>query len=156
MANLSIIQSYSVEIDGQTYTGGSGTAVTVSVAGETIFDRTYNITTSTATEVFRAGSAVTDDLADWVFMFLLSDVAGEVRVVTNVGNTAGTTTHGFVLQMAAGMPLMLTGGDASRQGSTDIDTFANNPFDDAADVIDAVDFFQSSGGASKLRIVAIR
>ena len=156
MANLSITQSWSITLAGQSFSGGSTTAVVVSAATGLIFDRTYSITTSTATEVFRAGSTATDDLADWIFLFLLSDVAGEVRLITNVGATAGTTTHGLVIQMAAGMPLMFTGGDASRQGSTDIDTFANNPFDDSADVIDAIDFFQSSGGASKLRIVAIR
>ena len=163
MATLSVIQSYSVVIDGHTFTGGSGTADTFPVAGETIFDRIYSITSSTtvATEIFRAGSAVTDDIADWEFLFIESDVAAEIRLVMNEGGGATETRHGLVIALRAGAPLMFTGGDASR-GTTDANVDDNlasggsDVFSEAAGVIDAIEYNQRSGGVGVVRVVAIR
>ena len=160
MAILSLTQSYSIQIDGQTYTGGSTTAATITAAGETIFDRTYSATSGIQTEVFQAGSGVNDDLADWVFMFFQSDVAGELRFTVNkAGSTLGQDQHGFVIALAASIPFMMTGGDASRYdpSSTElVDDKTANPFAGTASVIDFIDFNQVSGGAGKLRVVAIR
>ncbi len=158
MAVLSITQSYTITIDGQTYTGGSTTADTVTLSGETIFDRTYSITGGVLTEIFRAGSAATDDLADWGFMFIQSDVVGQIRIMTNEGGTAGTDQHGFILSVAAGIPLMLTGGDVSRgEAAGASGTVGDLAFDwtnEAASVIDTVEFDATL--TAKVRIVAIR
>ncbi len=157
MAVLSITQSYSVEIDGQTYTGGSTTAQTVTVAGETIFDRTYSVTTATLTEIFQAGATANDDLADWIFMFIQSDVAAEIRLIMGKGSSSSTTRHGLVMALAAGVPLMLTGGDGSRGATSEIDdALAATWPDNAVGVIDAIEISQTSGGAGKVRVVAIR
>jgi len=158
MAVLSITQSYSVTIDGQTFSGGSTTAATVTVAGETIVDRTYSVTTATIQELLRLGSNTDDDLADFVFLFVLSDVAAEMRVQTDTDDDGSGARQGFAIQLAAGIPLMLTGGDASRADTLVDSTIVPNVgwATGTVDVIEAIDYYQTSGGAGKVRVVAIR
>lgn len=162
MAILSVKQSYSVTIDGQVYTGGSETAETITVAGETIFDRTYSIDSSTTvqTEVFRAGSAATDDIADWEFLFFLSDQDAHIRIVKDeTSGTPATDGHGLVIALRAGVPFMWTGGDVSKgatAGTVDADLASTGWADDAAGVLNAVEYNQQSGATAKLRVVAIR
>ena len=161
MAVLSITQAYTIVIDNQTYTGGSTTADTVTLSGETIFDRTYSITGSTTaqTEIFRAGSAATDDLADWGFLFIESDVDGFIRMVKDetIGDP-GTDQHGLVIAVRAGIPFMWTGGDVSKgvlgAATVDADLAATGWADDAAGVLNAIEFNATT--TAKVRVVAIR
>ena len=160
MAVLSITQSYSIVIDGQTFSGGSTTADTVTLAGETIFDRTYSITGSATaqTEIFRAGSAATDDLADWEFLFIQSDQDGHIRIVMNEGTgTESTTKHGLVIALRAGIPFMWPGGDGSKGitgANVDSDLEAAGWAAEAAGVLDAIEF--NATATAKVRVVAIR
>jgi len=153
--DLSITQSWSITISGQVFTGGSSTPVVVSASNGLIFDRTYSVTTATYAEIARFGSASDDDLADFVFLFIQSDVAAEIRLVTDVdGNNS---RQGLAIQLAAGVPLMLTGGDAARATTTiDEVAAAGNWATTGADVHDFIEYYQTSGGAAKVRVVAIR
>ena len=80
-------------------------------------------------------------------------------MVANTGNTAGTTTHGMVVTIAQDIPLVLSGGDASRASTANIDTVFEDGVtdwvDDTAVVIDLVEIVQTSGNSAKVRVVAI-
>lgn len=158
MATIAVVQNYTITIDGQVFSGGSSSPDTFTLAGETIYDRTFSVVTGTLTEIFLAGSAATDDLVDWGFLFIESSVAAEICL--KMGHSSGTTSttrHGLVIELRAGVPLMFTGGDASRGDSADVDNVITSTWPgDAAGVIDAVEYSQTSGGASKVRVVAIR
>ena len=163
MAILSITQSYTIVIDGQTYTGGSKTAATVTLAGETIFDRIYSIAGSATaqTEIFRAGPSTTvetNDIVDWGFLFIQSDVDGHIRIVMNetTGTPAGNQ-HGLVIALRAGIPFMWPGGDGSKgesAGNIDSDLEAAGWAAEAAGVLNAIEY--NSTATAQVRVVAIR
>lgn len=154
MATLSLLQHFTVTIDGETYDGGSTTvAQTITVAGETLFDRTYSIVDSTITEVFQAGATADDDLTDWEFIYMVSAADAEVRIIVDKGADVGI--QGMVLPLRAGVPQLLTGGDVSRTNAN-VDGALAADWISGADVIDAIEVYQASGSAAKFRIFAVR
>ena len=160
MADITVKQSFSVTIDGQLFDADSTEVITVST--EIVFDRTYRVANNALTEIFRAGTAATEDIASWELLWIQSSEDGELRYIMNNAGIDGSTTsediHGLVISIRQDVPIMLAGSDDSRGNGAAVDeTLANADLwtDETARVIDAVEMIQTSGNSAKVRVVAI-
>lgn len=162
MANVNLYIKFDyTDADGNVYSDGSTTtAKTINIDGGEIFDRTYKVTTGTITEILN------DDLiSDFDFLYIESDQAGEIQLACSQGNDIADSDleNGFVLGVAAGIPIVLSNDDSRNRGdmatavsagnyAAEMNTWETNW---AADTIDRIEWYHSTGSDAKVRVVAI-
>ena len=162
MANVNLYIKFDyTDADGNVYSDGSTTtAKTINIDGGEIFDRTYKVTTGTITEILSDAM-----ISDFDFLYIESDQAGEIQIVCNEGGTLSSDNieNGFCLGVAAGIPIVLSNDDSRNRGDMDgavdatkyaaeMDTWETNW---AADTIDRIEWYHSTGVAAKVRVIAI-
>ena len=171
MASVNLYQKFDyTDSDGNLYSDGStSTAKTISIANDELFDRTYRIGGGTAnvTEILSD-----DKLSSFAFLWIESSLEGYIQLLCNEGGSINTDNMevGFVLKLAAGVPLILP-NDTSRNAedvdtattdamlqsawATEIDTWETRWGDD---VIDRIEFYHTGGASTyaKVRVFAAR
>ena len=161
MATLSLTTHFTVDIDdddSHTITGGSTTA-TDSISISHYFDRRYSVADTTLTEIWNDTM-----LADFDFLWIESDQAGEIQLVCNEGGTLSGSNieNGFCVKLIAGVPFILGADDSRNMGDmagtfdesnhqSEIDTWETNW---AADTIDRIEWYHSTGSTANVRIFA--
>ena len=161
MATLSLTTHFTVDIDdddSHTITGGSTTA-TDSITITHYFDRRYSVADTTLTEIWNDTM-----LADFDFLWVESDQAGEIQLVCNEGGTLSGSNieNGFCVKLIAGVPFILGADDSRNMGDmaatfnesnhqSEIDTWETNW---AADTIDRIEWYHSTGSTANVRIFA--
>jgi len=161
MATLSLTTHFTVDIDdddSHTITGGSTTA-TDSISISHYFDRRYSVADTTLTEIWNDTM-----LADFDFLWVESDQAGEIQLVCNEGGTLSGSNieNGFCVKLIAGVPFILGADDSRNMGDmaatfnesnhqSEIDTWETNW---AADTIDRIEWYHSTGSTANVRIFA--
>tara|TARA_R110002020_G_scaffold289033_1_gene504485 strand:+ start:1172 stop:1663 length:492 start_codon:yes stop_codon:yes gene_type:complete len=161
MATLSLTTHFTVDIDdddSHTITGGSTTA-TDSITITHYFDRRYSVADTTLTEIWNDTM-----LADFDFLWIESDQAGEIQLVCNEGGTLSGSNieNGFCVKLIAGVPFILGADDSRNMGDmaatfnesnhqSEIDTWETNW---AADTIDRIEWYHSTGSTANVRIFA--
>ncbi len=155
MAVLSITQHFTVEVDGVTYSGGSTTTpqtLTVGSTSELVYDQTYEVAASTAAP---NGSAVATEIynnttqATFDFLFVLSTTDALMQILVNEDDAAQSS---IVIELKADIPFMIFSDTAMHgtEGNTDVWEASF-----ALDIIDRIEYHQSSGAASKVRVFAV-
>tara|TARA_R110000824_G_scaffold71856_3_gene183800 strand:- start:2983 stop:3483 length:501 start_codon:yes stop_codon:yes gene_type:complete len=165
MANVNLYLKFDyTDSSGNVYSDGStSTPKTINIDGGEIFDRTYKITSGTATEVL--SDAI---ITDFEFLWIESDQTGEIQLVCNENGVIGTgddgdLENGFVLGVTAGIPIVLSNDDSRNRGdmadgvdvtnyAAEMDTWETNW---VADTIDRIEWYHATGAAAKVRVFAI-
>ena len=167
MANVNLYLKFDyTDSSGNVYSDGStSTPKTINIDSGEIFDRTYKITSGTATEVL-SDTIITD----FEFLWIESDQTGEIQLVCNEydGSTGGTLSgddieNGFVLGVTAGIPIVLSNDDSRNMGNMDgsfDETNHRAEFDSwethwAADTIDRIEWYHATGATAKVRVFAV-
>ena len=167
MANVNLYIKFDyTDADGNVYSDGSTTtAKTINIDGGEIFDRTYKIASGDNDPVW--GTEVINDamISDFDFLWIESDQAGEIQIVCSEDSVIGGSNleNGFVLGVTAGIPIVLSNDDSRNRGDMDgavdatkyaaeMDTWETNW---AADTIDRIEWYHSTGVAAKVRVIAI-
>ena len=161
MATLSLTTHFTVDIDdddSHTITGGSTTA-TDSISISHYFDKRYSVADTTLTEIWNDTM-----LADFDFLWVESDQAGEIQLVCNEGGTLSGSNieNGFCVKLIAGVPFILGADDSRNMGDmaatfnesnhqSEIDTWETNW---AADTIDRIEWYHSTGSTANVRVFA--
>ena len=161
MATLSLTTHFTVDIDdddSHTITGGSTTA-TDSISISHYFDKRYSVPDTTLTEIWNDTM-----LADFDFLWVESDQAGEIQLVCNEGGTLSGSNieNGFCVKLIAGVPFILGADDSRNMGDmaatfnesnhqSEIDTWETNW---AADTIDRIEWYHSTGSTANVRVFA--
>lgn len=168
--DVSLTQYFTYTVNGVTYTGGSTTTPeAITIDSTEVFDKTYKISASTTTEILSCGAnpETGDNLANFDFLWIQSDTAGEIQLVCNENGTVSNDDMelGFVLKLAAGIPFILPNDDSRNAHDVDTAGAADIPqgrwteeMDDwendwVADQIDRIEWYHTSGVA-KVRVVA--
>ena len=137
------------DADGNLYSDGSTTtSKTISVTNGEIFDRTYKIEHTTLTEILSDSKIATFD-----FLYIESDQAAEIQLVCTQGGSAPTLVNGWVVKLNAGVPFVLANDDSRNQGNTG--ALASWETAWTAGVVDAIEYYHSTGTDAKVRVVAI-
>jgi hypothetical protein len=162
MANVNLYLKFDyTDASGNVYSDGSVSAAkTINIDTGEIFDRTYSIASATITEVLSD-----DKITDFDFLWIESDQAGEVQFVCNEGGTLGgdNIENGFVVTLSAGIPFVLSNDDSRNMGNMDGTFNESNHQSEidnwethwAADTIDRVEWYHTTGTAAKVRVFAI-
>lgn len=165
MPTVSVYNYFTVTVGDQTYTGGSLSSAQSIATGSVVFDKSVSVANTTLTELLQVGSGVNDDIGDFDFLFITSDQDGDIQLVTNEGGVIGGSNleNGFVLKLHANKPLMLCNDDSRNRGDMAAGVDATNYAAEmdtwettwAADTIDRVEFYHSTGTAATVRIFAV-
>ena len=150
MANVNLYTTFAfTDADGNLYSDGSTTtAKTITITNGEIFDRTYKIASSTITEILSDAKIATFD-----FLYIESDQAAEIQLVCTQGGSAPTLQNGWVVKLNAGVPFVLANDDSRNQGNTG--ALANWESAWTAGVVDAIEYYQTTGSDAKVRVGAI-
>jgi hypothetical protein len=150
MANVNLYTKFDfTDADGNLYSDGSTTtAKTITITNGEIFDRTYKIASSTITEILSDAKIATFD-----FLYIESDQAAEIQLVCTQGGSAPTLQNGWVVKLNAGVPFVLANDDSRNQGNTG--ALASWETAWTAGVVDAIEYYQTTGSDAKVRVVAI-
>jgi len=161
MATLSLTTHFTVSItdadDARTITGGSTSAAdTITVTH--YYDQRFSIANSTLVELWSDSTAT----SDFDFLWIESDAAVEIQLLCNENGVIGGSDleNAFVVKLAAGIPFILANDDSRNRGdmaatvnavnyAAEIDTWETNW---AADTIDRIECYNSSGGTANVRI----
>ena len=161
MATLSLTTHFTVSItdadDARTITGGSTTAAdTITVTH--YYDQRFSIANNTLVELWSDSTAT----SDFDFLWIESDAAVEIQLLCNENGVIGGSNleNGFVVKLTAGIPFILSNDDSRNRGDMAATVNASNyasEMDDwydtwAADTIDRIQCFNSSGGTAIVRI----
>ena len=163
MANVNLYIKFDyTDADGNVYSDGSTTtAKTINIDGGEIFDRTYSVASGgTATEILSDAM-----ISDFDFLYIESDQAGEIQLVCSDTNDIADSDleNGFVLGVNAGIPIVLSNDDSRNRGDMDGAVNPGNYATEmdnwettwAADTIDRIEWYHSTGVAAKVRVIAI-
>ena len=150
MANVNLYTKFDfTDADGNLYSDGSPTpAKTITITNGEIFDRTYKIASSTITEILSD-----DKIATFDFLYIESDQAAEIQLVCTQGGSAPTLQNGWVVKLNAGVPFVLANDDSRNQGNTGALASWESAW--TAGVVDAIEYYQTTGSDAKVRVVAI-
>ena len=150
MANVNLYTKFDfTDADGNLYSDGSTTtAKTITITNGEIFDRTYKIASSTITEILSDAKIATFD-----FLYIESDQAAEIQLVCTQGGSAPTLQNGWVVKLNAGVPFVLANDDSRTQGNTGALASWESAW--TAGVVDAIEYYQTTGSDAKVRVVAI-
>tara|TARA_Y100000593_G_scaffold70594_1_gene129541 strand:+ start:3968 stop:4423 length:456 start_codon:yes stop_codon:yes gene_type:complete len=150
MANVNLYTKFDfTDADGNLYSDGSTTtAKTITITNGEIFDRTYKIASSTITEILSDAKIATFD-----FLYIESDQAAEIQLVCTQGGSAPTLQNGWVVKLNAGVPFVLANDDSRNQGNTGALASWESAW--TAGVVDAIEYYQTTGSDAKVRVVAI-
>ena len=150
MANVNLYTKFDfTDADGNLYSDGSTTtAKTITITNGEIFDRTYKIASSTITEILSDAKIATFD-----FLYIESDQAAEIQLVCTHGGPAPTLQNGWVVKLNAGVPFVLANDDSRNQGNTGALASWESAW--TAGVVDAIEYYQTTGSDAKVRVVAI-
>ena len=150
MANVNLYTKFDfTDADGNLYSDGSTTtAKTITITNGEIFDRTYKIASSTITEILSDAKIATFD-----FLYIESDQAAEIQLVCTQGGSAPTLQNGWVVKLNAGGPFVLANDDSRNQGNTGALASWESAW--TAGVVDAIEYYQTTGSDAKVRVVAI-
>ena len=150
MANVNLYTKFDfTDADGNLYSAGSTpTAKTITITNGEIFDRTYKIASSTITEILSD-----DKIATFDFLYIESDQAAEIQLVCTQGGSAPTLQNGWVVKLNAGVPFVLANDDSRNQGNTGALASWESAW--TAGVVDAIEYYQTTGSDAKVRVVAI-
>ena len=150
MANVNLYTKFDfTDADGNMYSDGSTTtAKTITITNGEIFDRTYKIASSTITEILSDAKIATFD-----FLYIESDQAAEIQLVCTQGGSAPTLQNGWVVKLNAGVPFVLANDDSRNQGNTGALASWESAW--TAGVVDAIEYYQTTGSDAKVRVVAI-
>ena len=150
MANVNLYTKFDFsDADGNLYSDGSTTtAKTITITNGEIFDRTYKIASSTITEILSDAKIATFD-----FLYIESDQAAEIQLVCTQGGSAPTLQNGWVVKLNAGVPFVLANDDSRNQGNTGALASWESAW--TAGVVDAIEYYQTTGSDAKVRVVAI-
>lgn len=155
MASLELTQHFIVTIDGVTHSGGSKSTpqtLTVGSTSELVVDQTFQVASSNAAP---DGSATVVEIysnttqATFDFLFVESTTDALMQILVNEDDAAEAA---IVIELKAGIPFMLFSDTAMHGAIGNIDTW-ESAF--ALDVIDRIEYHQSSGAASKVRVFAV-
>lgn len=171
MADVSLTQHFTYTVNGVTYTDGSlTTAQTYTIDSTQVFDKTYRISVSTVTELLSCGAAPddgssSDNLANFDFLWIKSDLAGEIQFLCNEGGTVGSNNleDGMVFKVKPNIPFILVNDDSRTLGDcedpmnesnylTEIDLWEDTARYPVG-VIDRIEWYHSTGTAI-VRVVA--
>jgi hypothetical protein len=141
MATLKTYSHYSVVIGGVTYSAGSLTTPSASITVTTSFVQSFSVATANTQKIFD----VADDLADFDYMYVVSDQTIELEVVADDGANVVVS----VLPLFAGVP-QIFGSDASR----DSDHTEDWGVDGAAVTIDKLTINNASGSTALITVAA--
>lgn len=153
MATVNLYQKFTVtDAAGNVYSDGSTTTARTITAGDgAVFDRTYKIGSTTLTELWKDETPCT---TNFDFLYIESDVDGEIQLVCNEGGTTGASNLecGMCFKLKAGVAFTLASDGSRNQGSSasNIDTWESNW---NVDTIDRIEFYSSS--AAVVRCFAI-
>jgi hypothetical protein len=145
--------------------GSLTTAQTLTVTGDVAYERDFDVATATVVRLLNVGASEDDNIADFDLLVIISDKDAEIQLVTNEGGTvAGDAMEaGFVVALKANIPFVLASDDSRNFGNptgfgtgageygAEIDTWESNW---NADVIDRIEYRQTSGGNAKVRVRA--
>ena len=150
MANVNLYTKFDfTDADGNLYSDGSTTtAKTITITNGEIFDRTYKIASSTITEILSDAKIATFD-----FLYIESDQAAEIQLVCTQGGSAPTLQNGWVVKLNAGVPFVLANDDSRNQGNTGALASWESAW--TAGVVDAIEYYQTTGSDAKGRVGAI-
>ena len=150
MANVNLYTKFDfTDADGNLYSDGSTTtAKTITITNGEIFDRTYKVANSTIKEILN------DDLiGSFDFLYIESDQAAEIQLICTQGGSAPTLQNGWVVKLNAGVPFVLANDDSRNQGNTGALASWESAW--TAGVVDAIEYYQTTGSDAKVRVVAI-
>ena len=162
MPNVSLFNKFSyTDGRGNVYTDGSTTsAVTITAGSDEVFDRTYTVTNTTIKELWNDSL-----MADFDYLRIISTVDAEIQLMCSEDGTlsSGNIQNAFCLKILAGVPFELSSDDSRNMGNmngtfdesnhgSEIDTWETNW---AVDQIDRIEYYQSSGGSSIVRVIAV-
>ena len=161
MANLSLTTHFTVSVtdsdDARTITGGSTSAAdTITITH--YYDQRFSIANTTLVELWSDSNAT----SDFDFLWIESNADVEIQLVCNEGGDLSNNNieNGFCIKLTAGIPFILSNDDSRNMGNmngtfnesnyqSEIDTWETNW---AADTIDRIECYNSSGGAADVRI----
>ena len=150
MANVNLYTKFDfTDADDNLYSDGSTTtAKTITITNGEIFDRTYKVANSTIKEILN------DDLiGSFDFLYIESDQAAEIQLICTQGGSAPTLQNGWVVKLNAGVPFVLANDDSRNQGNTGALASWESAW--TAGVVDAIEYYQTTGSDAKVRVVAI-
>ena len=163
MATLSLTTHFTVTVDdddSHVVTGGS-TSTADSITVNYYDDNRITIADSTLATLWSDSSNV----ADFDFLWIEADAAVEIQLVCNEGGDLSNNNieNGWVVKLTAGIPFILSNDDSRNMGNmagtfnesnyqSEIDTWETNW---AADTIDRIEWYHSTGVAAKVRVIAI-
>ena len=145
---------------GNVYSDGStSTAKQISIGDDEVYDRTYRIAGGTATEILNDAM-----LADFDFLWIESNTAGDIQLVCNEGGVVGDTPPGlanaWVVRLDPGVPFVLSNNDSMNRSDV---TLASNYITEqdawetnwTADTIDRIEWYHSDTNVfAKIRVFA--
>jgi hypothetical protein len=145
MATVNLTQDFKATLDNELYEIGSATTpISVTITSELAYRRSFSVATATIQNVYQRGTS----FPDFDILVIVSDVDAFLQILVNENDA---NESAVVIKLRADVPFVLPYEVGMHGTVANIDTWESTW---SADVIDRLEYYQSSGDTGRVRVLA--